>query len=147
MQAGSGASPSTKAVCVLASGPTVCACSSKQQKQKQKQKQDSLPPQTNPCTHPPSRQTYSSDQFFVSHAIPLLASEASLLLYPYITIALRGSCHFFPLLFLGNRLAHDWSSLGVLGVLFLGGLLFMGYIGVRGVLWEVGDAYICMYAN
>lgn len=134
MQAGSGASPSPRQSVFLHEVLLcVCLCVCMQQK-------DSLTHthQTKPrFAHPQSR-----DFLFVSRAIPLLASKAFLLLYPYITIALRGSCLFHFLLFLGNRMVHDWSCLRVLGV-FGGGVNCSWDISAYWVYSGKGwDAYV-----
>lgn len=115
MQAGSGAplSPTPRQSVLLHVVLTVCACSEQQQQQK-----THTTPEQSPLhyTHRLGR-TCSSVQFFVSRAIPLLASEASFLLYPISPSLCAGVVLFLcSCLFVGNRLAHDWPCPGVLGV-------------------------------
>lgn len=79
----------------------LCACSRK----------DSHTTTKNPLhTHPPSRQDSLLGPFFFSRAIPLLASEASLLLYPYHTRFGRDLSLFLLLLLLFS--GTDWLMIG-----------------------------------
>lgn len=98
-----------------------------------------------PCTHPLSRQDLLVGLFFVSHAIPLLASEASLFIYPYITIALRGCCPFSLVSFLRDRPAYDWPCPEV-WEFWLGWLPTVHGIYRRNgvVLGRLGCIHVCM---